>query len=144
MQISQHLLERIESHAAEAFPGESCGFLTGRAGDDIILDAIPSPNRAENRQEFLIDAALHLKLQRTLREKGQAEIGIYHSHPSGDALPSEKDRISLNDQNLVWMITALSESHPPQTRLFGHLRGKSGSKSRPFDENLLQIARFVA
>lgn len=144
MQISRHLLERIESHAAEAFPGESCGFLTGRVGNDIILDAIPSPNRAGDKQEFLIDAALHLKLQRTLREKGQAVIGIYHSHPSGDSLPSEKDRIGLNDQNLVWMITALSENHPPKTRLFGHLRGKGGSKSQPFDENLLQIARFVA
>ena len=144
MQISQHLLDRIESHAAEAFPGESCGFLTGRVGDDIILDAIPGPNRAGNKQEFLIDATRHLKLQRTLREKGQAVIGIYHSHPSGDSVPSEKDRISLNDQNLVWMITALSKNHPPKTRLFGHLRGKGGSRSQPFDENLLQITRFVA
>lgn len=144
MQISRHLLERIESHAAEAFPGESCGFLTGRAGGDIILDAIPSPNRAGDKQEFLIDAALHLKLQRTLREKGQAVIGIYHSHPSGDSVPSEKDMEGLQYRNLVWMITALSENRPPKTRLFRRLRGKSGSKSQPFDENLLQIARFVA
>jgi proteasome lid subunit RPN8/RPN11 len=144
MQISQHLLDRIESHAVGAFPGESCGFLTGRAGDDIILGAIPSPNLAGGRQEFLIDAALHLKLQRTLRQKGQAVIGIYHSHPSGDSEPSEKDRISLSGRNLVWMITGLSENHPPETRIFRLLRGKSGSKSQIFDEKRLQIARFVA
>lgn len=144
MQISQHLLDQIESHALGVFPREACGFLIGRVGDDIILDAIPSPNRARGKDEFLIDAALHLKLQRTLREKRQAVIGIYHSHPSGDSSPSEKDMKGLKDQYLVWMITALSENHPPKTRLFGLLRGKSGSKSQTFDEKPLQIARFVA
>ncbi len=118
--------------------------MTGRAGDDIILGAVPSPNLADGRQEFLIDAALHLKLQRTLRQKGQAVIGIYHSHPSGDSEPSEKDQISLTDRNLVWMITALSENHPPETRIFRLLKGKNGSKLQIFEEKRLHIARFVA
>ena len=144
MRISQNLLTRIEGEAQKAYPKEACGFLIGTAGGDAILDAIPSPNLSQRDNEFQIDAPLHLTLQRTLRAKGQAVIGIYHSHPSGDSHPSELDKMVLCDPKLVWMITSVAKNPPSETRIFSRFKGKSGQLSQTFDENHLQITRFVA
>jgi len=138
------LLKRIEGEALEAFPREACGFLIGAPSGDEILDAIPSRNLAGGADEFLIDAAQHLKLQRTLRPAGRAVIGIYHSHPSGDSEPSPADITAFQGLNLDFMITAVNDKKPPKTRLFGSFRKNNAPFSATFVEKRLQKSGFVA
>jgi len=144
MKISQNLLKKIEDEARAALPREACGFLVGTPGGDEILDAVPSRNLADDPETFLIDTARHLKLQRRLRSGGQAVIGIYHSHPSGDSEPSPVDIKAFQGLNLDLIIVAVNDQKPPKTRLFGSFLKNNAPLSATFVEKRLQTIGFVA
>lgn len=142
MQISRHLLSQIEAHARSAYPSEACGLLIGK--DRQILDAVRSPNLAAGLDEFLIDPALHLKIQRQVRKKDLKIIGVYHSHPGGDSGPSFADIAGATPPGLLWMITALKEGEVLETKVFRALAGKSRGISQSFEQQRLQILGNVA
>jgi proteasome lid subunit RPN8/RPN11 len=94
--------------AAAALPREACALMTGRRlGDALVIDGLaPSRNLAAAGDAFEIDTALHLRLQRMTR----AVAAIWHSHPSGAAVPSARDAAGAWDAALVWLITAGGET----------------------------------
>ncbi|WP_291299030.1 Mov34/MPN/PAD-1 family protein [Elioraea sp.] len=94
--------------AAAALPREACALMTGRrSGDALVITGLaPSSNLAAAGDAFEIDTALHLRLQRRTR----AVAAIWHSHPSGAAIPSARDAAGAWDQGLAWIITARGET----------------------------------
>ena len=98
----------MEQLAAEVFPFEACGLLVGYWEPDIlhIRSLVSSPNRAENpTQGFEIDAGIQAHLQRELRNTDLHMVGVWHSHPSGDAYPSEVDSLAAFDPDYLWIVT---------------------------------------
>lgn len=96
--------------ARQLAPQEACGFLIGHwapAGQRVSC-AVASPNTADTpHTAFLLDPALHLRLERQLRPTGRHILGIYHSHPNGPAEPSERDRAGAEvTPGWVWLIAA--------------------------------------
>ena len=78
------------------------------AGEGICVTALhPSPNRAPDPQTaFEIDPSLHFALLRALRGTERAVVGCYHSHPTGKAEPSTRDRANGCEDGFVWVILA--------------------------------------
>jgi len=114
--LSEQLLEHLEAAARRAFPDEACGFLIGRREDETVLvEAFArSPNRARDpARQFLLDPAMHLRLQRELRGSAHAVVGLYHSHPGGRAEPSAADLGATGEPFLVWLILALDSAAGP-------------------------------
>lgn len=113
-------LDRIEALAAETFPEEACGLLVGHgeAGGTLHVSAVhPSRNVAADRaSRFEVDPALRFRLQRDLRGAPERVVGVFHSHPNGDPAPSETDRASVYEPDLVWLITAASSDRPAISR----------------------------
>lgn len=95
-----------------ALPREACGLLVGRTdeGSVRITGFAPSRNLAAAPDAFEIDTSLHLVLQRRLRARGEAVVGVWHSHPSGAALPSARDAAGAWQDGLIWLITAGAET----------------------------------
>lgn len=91
-----------------ALPREACGLIVGRAeeGSVRVTGFAPSRNLAAAADAFEIDTALHLALQRRLRMRGEGVVGVWHSHPSGAALPSARDAAGAWQDELIWLITA--------------------------------------
>jgi proteasome lid subunit RPN8/RPN11 len=83
----------IRRHAAAAAPGECCGALMGlsHGGACAVQTVIPLPNEAAEPDRYSIGAPTVLRLELQARRAGVELIGFYHSHPSGDALPSATD-----------------------------------------------------
>jgi proteasome lid subunit RPN8/RPN11 len=82
----------IVAHARRDRPHECCGLLIGR-GRRIDF-AYPMANiAARPATRYRVDDAAHLELRRVLRQLTPplAIVGVYHSHPSGPARPSERD-----------------------------------------------------
>lgn len=106
--ISQHTSAEISAHAAEAFPGECCGFIVDRGGREEVV-------RVSNMQDKLhaIDPVTYPRTSATaytmgkeqlpvLRgaEKGELVIrAVYHSHPQHDAYFSVEDRRNAAPDN---------------------------------------------
>lgn len=109
--IATDLLDAIERAARDRYPEEACGLLVGRpAPPGCTVTAVhESPNVAEDRRSgFEVDPGLRLRLQRETRKVGEAVLGLFHSHPEGTAAPSETDRASIWEPDLIWLITAVA------------------------------------
>lgn len=89
--IPADALQAIACHARRAHPRECCGFLIGARRR--VLFAVATRNIARGRSRFRIDDATHIELRRALRRFAPALeiVGIYHSHPNGEARPSPTD-----------------------------------------------------
>lgn len=89
--MAPEALHAISRHARLAAPRECCGFLVGR--HRCVLFVVATRNVARVRSRYRIDDATHIALRRVLRRFAPPIeiIGVYHSHPKGDARPSATD-----------------------------------------------------
>ncbi len=115
-------LAAIEGAAAAAFPSECCGLLVGRDGTGggvEVTRIVASPNLAEApARRFEIDPQLWFDSGKALHGGCERIVGLYHSHPGGDAAPSRTDRDSAWEPDQVWLITAVAEGQAIETRAF--------------------------
>lgn len=88
----------IEAACARERLREACGALIGTVRADAaplafeVVDAVELANVARGADEFAIDPAAIVALAADARSRGLAVSGFWHTHPSGPALPSARDR----------------------------------------------------
>ena len=101
--ISSGLLARLIA-AADASPdAEICGLLFGAA--DRIDAAEACANISANpARTFEIDPAALFAAHRLARGGGAAVVGHYHSHPSGEPVPSPRDAAQAMGDEALWLI----------------------------------------
>jgi proteasome lid subunit RPN8/RPN11 len=89
--LARAAAQAIVRHARAERPKECCGFLVGSRGRARF--AVAATNVAAGTTRYRIDDAWHVELRRTLRRFSPPLeiVGVYHSHPSGDARPSPTD-----------------------------------------------------
>ena len=93
MNISNELIEQINSHVEEAYPEEGAGFLIGEEGEVKEILALPNAREDEARHNrFLITPEDYLKAELKADSLGLSLIGVFHSHPDCPNVPSEYDR----------------------------------------------------
>lgn len=75
-------------------------------GSDGEIDAVQVvENVAENPQmRFEIDPAALFAALRAERAGGPKLVGYFHSHPSGDAMPSATDAAMADPDGKTWVI----------------------------------------
>lgn len=101
--LPRALAEAMRQLAEAARPAEACGLLVGQGRR--VTGLAPSRNLSDAADAFELDAAMHLSLQRRLRDTGRTVIGVWHSHPLSPARPSARDAAGAWDASLVWLIT---------------------------------------
>ena len=114
IQISPKHLQFIRTHGEKTYPEECCGLLLGKQEDDrnkLVVEVWEMENswdgdavsafseitelgkrEASKYRSFTIAPQDMLKAQKYAHERQLKIIGIYHSHPDHDAIPSEFDR----------------------------------------------------
>ena len=107
--IDELLCEQIIDHARRGYPYEVCGLVGGRNGRAEIITEVPNasltPHTAyEMERQAMVDAII--AFQRANREV----IAIYHSHPEGDAVPSELDIAQATWPDAVYVIVGLNQA----------------------------------
>jgi desampylase len=103
--LGTQILREAQIH----FPRECCGLIEGVwCGADAHAIALHSiPNRAADADRFEMDPGAHLAAQKAARAKGYSLLGCYHSHPGGQAQPSQADAAGAGEENFLWLIAAL-------------------------------------
>lgn len=91
--IARGAINRAIKFARDGLPAECCGVLLGRAY--AILRASPVRNRAVGPDRFDAEPLDLIDAERTARAAGLRVLGYFHSHPNGDATPSEHDRAGV-------------------------------------------------
>ncbi|HMW02136.1 MAG TPA: M67 family metallopeptidase [Acidobacteriota bacterium] len=90
VKITDQVYQLIVQLALGEYPRESCALLGGNQG--LFSSWYPLHNVAElpERQYAAPPEAL-FQAMRQMRERHETELGIFHSHPSSSAYPSQTD-----------------------------------------------------
>ena len=89
LSISHELFNGIISHCKETYPNEACGLLAGKM--NIIKRIYKITNIRHSKIDYEMDPKEQLKCEKEIKASGLKVIGIYHSHPSMQAYPSQTD-----------------------------------------------------
>ncbi len=108
MQIASALLQRIADAAAASPQVEVCGLLFGTPQRISAMTACRNV-AADPARHFEIDPAALLAAHRAARNGAAAIVGHYHSHPSGNAVPSPRDAAAAAPDGSLWLIAAGGE-----------------------------------
>lgn len=102
VKISRTLLEEVLG-AAAGQRQEICGLLIG--GEGRIDAILPAANvAADPARHFELDPAVLLGAHRAARAGGPHIVGHYHSHPSGQPVPSATDVACAAPDGSLWLI----------------------------------------
>lgn len=107
MDILHETFQALVEHAQKDAPLEACGYLGSSEG--TIVAHFPMTNTDRSPEHFQLDPKEQFDTVRQIRKQGLELCGVYHSHPTTPARPSEEDlRLSI-DPNLSYVIVSLAE-----------------------------------
>ncbi|MGH2413726.1 MAG: Mov34/MPN/PAD-1 family protein [Microcystaceae cyanobacterium] len=119
IQVNPIHLHQIRTHAENTYPEECCGLLLGQIDTDskILIEVRETENHwgvaateflpdiksatrkpLTKRNRFSIAPQVMLQVQKESRDRNLVIIGIYHSHPDHQSIPSEFDRAIAHAQ----------------------------------------------
>ena len=91
-------------HTRKEEPNESCAILYGNK--NIVKEIWLTKNIDSSPVEFTISPEQTLEMYQKCDELNLEVIGIFHSHPKGEAYPSNTDKkfMKINQDEYVWII----------------------------------------
>jgi proteasome lid subunit RPN8/RPN11 len=98
--------EVLINHAKKCAPNESCALLFGKNDSGVcsVSDVFLAQNVENSPAVFTISNEELLKGYKDAEEKKLDVVGIFHSHPNSDAIPSFTDRKFMEINPVVWVI----------------------------------------
>ena len=114
VQIPYSVARQLADHAQADYPNEVCGLLAGIGSN--IDRSIPIGNISDNPQEhYQMNPSEHVKALKRFDNDGMEWLGIYHSHPKTQPIPSQSDLNDITDYSLFHIIVSLKDSRPKLT-----------------------------
>jgi [CysO sulfur-carrier protein]-S-L-cysteine hydrolase len=116
VRVRAEILEELLLHARREPEIECCGLLAGR--DGVISLIFPAKNALVSATAFEIAPQELFHLYRTMRNEGLAHLGLYHSHPTGENVPSARDIKSAYYPAQAYFIISPRAGAPNPVRAF--------------------------
>ena len=104
--LAQKEKDKLVTHAIGKQPNESCAMLFGKKVGDKwnVKEVFLTQNIDDSQTNFTISPEELLKGYQ-IAEKNQLEVvGIFHSHPNSDAVPSNTDKKFMQNNPVPWII----------------------------------------
>lgn len=103
LRIRKKIYEEMINHCTDSLPYEACGILAGR---EEVTHIYKIRNIEPSSISYFMDPLEQLRAMKDMRERNIAIIAIYHSHPCGNAYPSQKD-VELAIYEVYYVIIAI-------------------------------------
>jgi len=109
---TEEVYRKIREHAEEAYPQECCGLLFCRTEGDgklMIEESIRAENVSDRKEtHYGIDPLTIFRHEMEQGKRGYVLQGFYHSHPDGQAVPSEED-VRMMLPELYYLILSVTD-----------------------------------
>ena len=104
--LAQKEKDKLVDHAIEQQPSESCAMLFGKkVGDDWNVKEVFLTQNMDNSQTNFTISPEELLKGYQIAQKNQLEVvGVFHSHPNSDAIPSNIDKKFMQNNPVPWII----------------------------------------
>lgn len=105
LQTRRSVLGQMLEHARRRPNQECCGLLAGSTG--VITEAFPAKNAAKDpKRNYEIAPMEIVRLLREFRQRKLQFLGIYHSHPTGENVPSRRDiELAYYSEAIYFIVT---------------------------------------
>jgi proteasome lid subunit RPN8/RPN11 len=121
VRVLAHILDRMVRHARSQPGMECCGLLAGRSG--LITSIFPAENALASPAAYEIAPRELFSFFRRMREQQIEHLGIYHSHPASENVPSARDIERAFYPELAYFIISPQYGAPKPVRAFSIQRG---------------------
>lgn len=112
--LTPHQLETILAHTEHSGTHEACGLIGGveRNGLFSATEIVPIPNdAADPAHHFHMEDRALTRTMMGFAARGLSLVGIYHSHPSSDPIPSQEDIRSAHYPGTPYLIIGRPGPH---------------------------------
>ena len=110
------IVEEMLRHARSEPGVECCGLLAGAGG--VITRIFPAKNALASPTAYDVAPQELFQLFRRMREEGLEHLGIYHSHPATENVPSPRDIELAAYPNEAYFIISPLPAAPHPVRAF--------------------------
>lgn len=117
MRISQNLIDEMVAHAREDLPNECCGMVGGRDGE--ATEVVRVTNSAASPLRYEMDPQEQYNAFKSIEDKGEELLAIYHSHTKSAAYPSQTDvnqAVAWPEQ--IYLIVSLADLERPEVKAY--------------------------
>lgn len=104
-EISKSVYDEMMSYSEAGLPYEVCGLLSGKQSIATTLWKIK--NESKHVHRFYMSKESIEKAVTDMEERGERLLGIFHSHPTSHAYPSQLDIRSNPYSQLPYLIVSL-------------------------------------
>ena len=130
MKIKKSDLQVVIDHCIGGLPNEACGMLGGKGGE--VEKVYPMRNAKPGPDYYEMDPEEQFRLMKDIRDSDLEMIGLFHSHPTGQAYPSSVDVGQAywpgtelpNYPDAVYIIVSLMDRAKPVVKGFSIEEGK--------------------
>ena len=93
-------------HTCKEEPNEACAILYGNKieEENTVKEIWLTKNDTPSPIEFTLSAEQTWEMDQKRKELNLEIIGIFHSHPKGEAYPSNTDKKFMENNPYVWII----------------------------------------
>ncbi len=123
IRISRAALDEMLAEARSRPDEESCGLLAGREGTISVV--LPARNALGSATAYEVGPEELFDLFRRMRAEGLEHLGIYHSHPRGQNLPSPRDIERAFYPEAAYFILSPRADDPRSVRAFRIVAGQA-------------------
>jgi proteasome lid subunit RPN8/RPN11 len=116
IRVRADILTEMLGHARREPGTECCGLLAGR--DGIVTVIFPAENALASATAYEIAPRELFRLFRQMRAEGLEHLGIYHSHPSSENVPSARDIEQAYYSDQAYFIVSPQPGAPKPVRVF--------------------------
>jgi proteasome lid subunit RPN8/RPN11 len=109
--LTPALAEKIARHALDLRLEEVCGVIAGVGEQAHQVIAIKNVAN-DPEHHFRLDERIFTQAMFDIERAGLSLIGIYHSHPNGDPIPSQTDIQQAHYSDTAYLIVGLRHGEP--------------------------------
>lgn len=104
--LTKNQRQFLIEHAKKYAPNESCALLFGKINQEnyTVQEVFLTKNADSSPINFTISNEELLRGYALAEQKGLEVIGIFHSHPHSEAVPSTTDKKFMEINPVVWVI----------------------------------------
>ena len=117
--ISKNHFKTIVDHAEKNAPYESVSILAGVVKDNkaVVKEVFTPENVDRSTVTFTVDPLHLLDIYTDIDSKNLEVVGIFHTHPA-PPYPSGTDKLYMEVNRCVWLISTTSKPNEPKGYLF--------------------------
>ena len=104
--LNQEQIDILTEHAKNSHPNESCAMLLGTHDDQQwnVKEVFLTNNMEKSETNFTISPEELLHGYELAEKKHLELVGVFHSHPTSSAIPSDTDKKFMKGNPVPWII----------------------------------------